>query len=110
MTPPSSILLLVVCGDPPPSSVTCSSGVTTMAPQPPGARIALGGAVGEHDDGGVARKEHDQPSQPAASCFACAVIALRMNIATVTGPTPPGTGVTQLATSFTASVSTSPTI
>jgi len=31
---------------------------------------------------------------------------LRMNIATVTGPTPPGTGVTQLATSFTASVST----
>src|ERR1041385_6175286 len=37
-------------------------------------------------------------------------MALRMNIATVTGPTPPGTGVTQLATSFTASVSTSPTI
>ncbi|MNC90441.1 hypothetical protein D3C83_65410 [compost metagenome] len=33
-----------------------------------------------------------------------------MNIATVTGPTPPGTGVTQLATSFTPSVSTSPTI
>jgi len=33
-----------------------------------------------------------------------------MNMATVTGPTPPGTGVTQLATSFTASVSTSPTI
>jgi hypothetical protein len=42
--------------------------------------------------------------------LACAVIALRMNIATVTGPTPPGTGVTQLATSFTPSVSTSPTI
>jgi len=51
-----------------------------------------------------------QPSQPAASCLPCAVIALRMNMATVTGPTPPGTGVTQLATSFTLSVSTSPTI
>ncbi len=49
-------------------------------------------------------------SQPASSCFWCAVIALRMNMATVTGPTPPGTGVTQLATSFTLSVSTSPTI
>jgi len=50
-----------------------------------------------------------QSSQPAAICFWCAVMALRMNMATVTGPTPPGTGVTQLATSFTASVSTSPT-
>ena len=37
-------------------------------------------------------------------------MALRMNMATVTGPTPPGTGVTQLATYLTASVSTSPTI
>src|SRR5690242_11817552 len=36
MAPPSSILLLVVCGDPPPSSTTCPSGVTTIAPQPPG--------------------------------------------------------------------------
>src|SRR2546423_1148693 len=51
-----------------------------------------------------------QPSHPAASCFSWAVMALRMNIATVTGPTPPGTGVTQLAISFTSSVSTSPTI
>src|SRR5204863_9356353 len=49
-------------------------------------------------------------NQPAASCLPCAMMALRMNIATVTGPTPPGTGVTQLATSLTASVSTSPTI
>src|SRR5256885_3087631 len=51
-----------------------------------------------------------QPSQPAASCFSWAAIALRMKIATVTGPTPPGTGVTQLAISLTSSVSTSPTI
>ena len=48
--------------------------------------------------------------KPAASCLPCAVMALRMNMATVTGPTPPGTGVTQLATSLTLSVSTSPTI
>jgi hypothetical protein len=38
------------------------------------------------------------------------VMALRMNIATVTGSTPPGIGVTQLATSFTLPVFTSPTI
>jgi hypothetical protein len=38
------------------------------------------------------------------------VIALRISIATVTGPTPPGTGVTQLAICFTSSVSASPTI
>src|SRR5436853_6767902 len=36
IAPDSSILLLVVCGEPPPSSVTCCSGVTTIAPQPPG--------------------------------------------------------------------------
>jgi hypothetical protein len=58
----------------------------------------------------IRRTDGGQPSQPTASCFSCAVIALRMNIATVTGPTPPGTGVTQLATSLTSSVSTSPTI
>ena len=43
-------------------------------------------------------------SQPAANCFSCAVMALRMNMATVTGPTPPGTGVTQLATSLTLGI------
>ena len=36
--------------------------------------------------------------------------ALRISIATVTGPTPPGTGVVQLAISATAPVSASPTM
>src|SRR5690606_24659375 len=37
----SSMRLFVVWASPPPSSVTCPSGVTTMAPQPPGPGLPL---------------------------------------------------------------------